>query len=212
MTKGELSVRDYKIIRGLTAFTVFTFIYFTTIFSVSPEERPIIVNNTIIGTDGGYNELIYIHTTPFFCLQIGIVALTVATVMDGIRSGYWRELDLPEPFFWGSKIFIFILALIVAFKIPYATNAMLGPAGSGDRWWEESDSMKTFAGIVDKGFLLFAALLPFFKVIYLLMFRFDKLEKLNISAVAYDREYGLLNGNDEETGATGAAALETFVE
>jgi len=192
---GNLSAFHHRVLRNMILFVVIAFIYFSTIFAVSPEALPlkgptglpIIVNGTEL-TDEGYNKLIYIHTTPFFVLQFAIFILALANIIDGNKSGYWKRLELPDFFRPASIVYVSLLICVVIFKVVWATNSMLGPEGSPDRFYPNPpDSMKSFARFMDSMFLLFAALLPMFKVLYLIFTRWDKLEYLELATKVGNR-------------------------
>uniref|UniRef100_A0A7S3PBZ0 Uncharacterized protein n=1 Tax=Aplanochytrium stocchinoi TaxID=215587 RepID=A0A7S3PBZ0_9STRA len=190
---GHLDKNSYRWIRFFYFFTACSFTYFSMIFAIVPEIRNIVVNNTIVGNDGGYNNHIYIHTTPFFCLQIAVFFLALGGVMDGLRSGYWDHLDVPRWFYPGAYVYLVCLAITVCFKIPYALNAMQGPPGTGDRWWENTPTLDSIGAFFDSTFLFLGAFLPLMKTVYLLWFKSDKLDRLHLTTAHHDHQWGVVN-------------------
>jgi hypothetical protein len=168
--QGTLSVALYRTLSGLKVFEAFTLIAFSTIFAVSPE---------------GWNRTLYIHTAPFFLLQLGMVSLAMSNTLHGVRSGYWRRLEMPEWFVKGAIAYCVVFALIVAFKIPVATNAM-----AHYRWWAQTDTLATVAGLVDKGFLICAAIIPMMKAAYLVYLRSDDLDVVHLAPSIASHPFG----------------------
>ena len=89
----------------------------------------------------------------------------MSNTLHGIRSGYWKRLDLPSWFTTGAIVYCVLFAMIVAFKIPYATNAMLGSP-----WWSNTSQIIRVASFVDTLFLVFVAAVPMVKALYLVVF------------------------------------------
>lgn len=168
--QGTLSQSLYRTLAGLKGFEAFTLVSFSTIFAVSPE---------------GHDHTLFIHTAPFFLLQIGMVSLAMSNTLHGMQSGYWRRLGLPTWFMRGAIVYCMVFALIVAFKIPVATNAM-----AGSRWWVQTESLGRLAGIVDKGFLICAAIIPMMKASYLVYSRPDAIDVVRLAPSAAPRARG----------------------
>ncbi len=158
---GTLGLGLYRTLAGFKIFEAITLTLFSTIFAVNPT---------------GWNHTLYIHTAPFFLLQLGMVSLAMSNTVHGIRSGYWRRLELPDWFVKAAIVYCVIFALIVAFKIPTATNAMMD-----QRLWVQTDTLAFIAGVVDKGFLICAAIVPMMKAAYLLRFRSEDIEVVRLS-------------------------------
>lgn len=148
-----VSIRLYRLLSAFTLFEALTLISFSTIFAVSPLES------------------LWVHTVPFFLLQIGMVSLAVSNTVYGIRSGYWNRLRLPSWFSTGAKVYCVVFLLVVAFKIPVAMNAM-----AGQRFWEQTETLVQIAGFMDVMFLICAAVVPMLKAAYLLFLRRDDLD------------------------------------
>jgi hypothetical protein len=159
--QGTLSLPLYRTLAGLKAFEAFTLVSFSTIFAVSPE---------------GWDRTLYIHTAPFFLLQLGMVSLALSNTLHGIRSGYWRRLGMPAWFVKGAIAYCVVFAMIVAFKVPVATNAM-----ANGRWWVQTDSLERLAGVVDTAFLVCAAIIPMMKASYLVYLRSDDLDVVRLA-------------------------------
>ena len=166
--KGTLSQGLYKTLTSLKVFEAATFICFSTIFAVNP----------------AHDITLFIHTVPFFLLQIGLVSMAMSNTLHGIKSGYWQRLSLPPWFARAAIVYCVIFAMVVAFKIPVATNAMvlafMSPeelAGLGNSiWWEQTPTLKSIAMAVDKIFLVCAVVIPMAKAAYLIYFRSDKID------------------------------------
>jgi hypothetical protein len=161
VSQNGLSRRTYRLLSAMKTFEAATLIAFSTIFAVSPE---------------GWDRTLYIHTVPFFLVQLGMVSLAISNTVHGIRSGYWRRLDLPIWFTRGAIVYCLIFAMIVAFKIPYATNAMLGGP-----WWSNTSGIIRVASIVDALFLIFVAAVPMAKALYLVLFRGTDLDVVSLT-------------------------------
>lgn len=159
--RGTLSVALYRTLSTLKGFEAVTLVLFSIIFAVSPEGR---------------DHTLYIHTAPFFLLQLGMVSLAMSNTLHGIRSGYWRRLEMPEWFIKGAVVYCVVFALIVAFKIPVATNAMANEA-----FWVQTLFLERLAGWVDKGFLVCAAVIPMMKAAYLVYLRGDDIDRVRLS-------------------------------
>lgn len=159
--EGALSLGLYRTLVGLKVFEAFTLVAFSTIFAVSPEGR---------------DHTLFIHTAPFFLLQLGMVSLAMSNTLHGIKSGYWRRLELPGWFAEAAVVYCLVFAAIVAFKVPVATNAM-----AEYRWWTQTESLERLAGIVDKAFLVCAALIPMAKALYLVWWEGDELAVVRIA-------------------------------
>ena len=153
---GRLTPGLYKTLSGLKAFEAIALISFSTSFAVSPED---------------HNHTMFVHTLPFFLLQLGLVSLAMSNTLHGIKSGYWRRLGLPSWFTSGAVIYCIIFAIIVAFKIPVAANAL-----TGGLWWVQSTSLIDLAKLLDQLFFVFAAMIPMVKAMYLLLTRANKLD------------------------------------
>ncbi|WP_057830744.1 hypothetical protein [Colwellia sp. TT2012] len=172
MQEGTLTPALYKTLTSLKVFEALTFISFTTIFAVNPGDP----------NDGTYT--LVIHTMPFFLLQLGMVSLAMSNTLHGIRSGYWQRLGLPSWFTKGAIVYCIIFAMVVAFKIPVATNAMvlafMSPQelnGLGNSiWWEQTPLLKSIAMFADKMFLVCAAIIPMLKATYLIRCHSDKID------------------------------------
>lgn len=159
--QGTMRLGLYRTLSSLKTFEAFTLVSFSTIFAVSPE---------------GWDHTLYIHTAPFFLLQIGMVSLAMSNTLHGIKAGYWKRIRLPAWFSQGAIVYCVIFAMIVAFKIPVATNAM-----ARYRWWEQTPTLETIAGIVDKGFLVCAALIPMMLASYMVWFHHDDIDAVSLS-------------------------------
>ncbi len=168
MRAGSLSVGLYRTLSGFKLFEAIVLALFSTIFAVTPT---------------GWNHTLYIHTAPFFLLQIGMVSLAMSNTLHGIKSGYWDRLELPDWFAKAAIVYCVIFAMIVAFKIPVATNAM-----TGQRFWAQTDTLISIASIVDKAFLVCAAIIPMMKAGYLLRYRSDDIEVVRLSPTIVPHE------------------------
>jgi len=158
---GMLSRRLYLILSNLKLFEAFTMAAFSTSFAVQPD---------------AWDRSLYIHTVPFFLLQIGLVSLAMSNTLHGIKSGYWRRLELPAWFEPAAKAYVVIFALVVCFKIPAAINAM-----AGSPWWEQSAGFIGVAHIFDLLFLICAAIIPIVKAAYFVWVKGDKLEVVRLT-------------------------------
>ena len=159
--QGMLSLGLYRTLSGFKLFEAISLMLFSIIFAVNPQGR---------------DHTLYIHTAPFFLLQLAMVSLAMSNTLHGIKSGYWRRLELPEWFFKGAIVYCVIFAMIVAFKIPVATNAM-----AAERFWPQTEALEALAGWVDKGFLVCAAIIPMMKAAYLLKFKADEIDAVELS-------------------------------
>ncbi len=160
--QGTLDRKLYAHLSRLKFFEAFTLVSFSTIFAVNPE---------------GWDHTLFIHTAPFFLLQVGMVSLAMSNTLHGIKSGYWRRLGLPAWFNGAAIAYCILFGIIVCFKIPAAANAM-----AGSPWWAQTDTFKNVAGYIDLMFLLFAAVVPMAKAAYLLYAKSDRLEVVHLSA------------------------------
>ena len=167
---GTLTPGLYKVLSAAKAFEAVTMISFTTIFAVNPNP----------------DFTLAIHTAPFFLLQIGMVSLAMSNTLHGIKSGYWQRLDLPPWFAKAAIVYCIIFAMVVAFKIPVATNAMVvffmteGFTVTVDLsqsiWWSQTPFLKSVAMVVDKLFVVCAVVVPMAKAAYLLRYRSDEID------------------------------------
>lgn len=160
MQEGLISRRLYRFLSALKLFEGFTMVSFSTIFAVQPE---------------AWNHTLYIHTAPFFLLQIGLVSLAMSNTIHGIKSGYWEQLGLPSWFAPGAKLYVVLFALVVCFKIPAATNAMMGSP-----WWEQTTTFMSIARLFDISFLICAAVIPMLKALYFVLAKGEKLEVVRL--------------------------------
>jgi hypothetical protein len=163
---GLLSPRLYRALSGMKLFESFSMVAFSMIFAVSPE---------------GWDHTLYIHTVPFFLLQLGLVSLAMSNTLHGIRSGYWRRLGLPAWFEPAAKVYVVVFALVVCFKIPAATNAM-----AHELWWKQTEAFKGVAQGVDRLFLLCAAIVPILKAAYFIWALGDRLEVVHLRVRTLD--------------------------
>ena len=159
--QGGLSRSLYRTLSSMQAFEATTLMLFSLIFAVSPE---------------GHDHTLYIHTAPFFLLQLGMVSLAMSNTLYGIKSGYWKRLKMPPWFTKGALVYCAVFAVIVLYKIPTATNAM-----AFERFWVQTPTLQTIAGLMDKGFLVCAALIPMMKAAYLVYLRGDDLDVVRIT-------------------------------
>ena len=109
------------------------------------------------------------------------MSLAMSNTLHGIKSGYWQRLDLASWFSKAAIVCCIIFAMVVAFKIPVATNAMVLAFNSeidlaNSIWWEQSALLKNVAMIVDKVFLICAAVIPMAKAAYLVYYKSDKID------------------------------------
>jgi hypothetical protein len=157
-----LSRRIYRLLSGMKLFEAFTFVAFSTIFAVQPE---------------AWDHTLYIHTAPFFLLQIGLVSLAFSNTLHGLKSGYWKRLALPAWFEPAAKCYVIVFALVVCFKIPAAINAM-----AGSLWWPQTETFKSVAHGFDLLFLVCAAIIPLVKAAYFVLARGAQLEVIYLEA------------------------------
>jgi hypothetical protein len=146
---------------------------FSNIFAVSPT---------------GMNATLWIHTVPFWCLQLGMVCLAVGNTLSGLlaapgRVNYWTELNLGTTAQQSAWAYVAIFALIVLFKIPAASNAMLS-----QRFFTQTPSFMWWAGLMDRGFLVCAAVMPMLKSVYLLAYRGELLHRVDVDFDVRKRE------------------------
>jgi len=168
---GEISKEFYGILRNMKIFEAITLICFSAIFAISPE---------------GWDHTVWIHTIPFWGLQLGMVSMAVSNTWHGIKSGYWTKLGLSESAFTGAKIYIAIFILVVCFKVPAASNAMLH-----QRFWKQTPTFKIVATVMDKMFLVCAAVVPVGKAAYLRCYKKDLLHEVTIKVGGDDEVKGL---------------------
>ena len=159
--ESVLDIKTYRLLSGLKLFEAFTMIAFSTSFAVHPD---------------AWDHTLYIHTVPFFLLQIGLVSLAMSNTLHGIKSGYWKRLDLPTWFETAAKVYVVLFTLVVCFKIPAATNAM-----ADSIWWEQTATFISTARIFDLLFMLFAAIIPMVKAAYFVWIRGDKLAVVHLA-------------------------------
>jgi len=159
--QGVLAANIYRLLSGLKLFEAFTMVAFSTSFAVHPEGR---------------DRTLYIHTVPFFLLQIGLVSLAMSNTLHGIKSGYWKRLELPTWFEPAAKAYVVIFALVVCFKIPAAINAM-----AGGLWWEQTTTFTGIAHVFDLLFLLCAAIIPIVKASYFVWVRGERLAVVHLT-------------------------------
>jgi hypothetical protein len=158
--QGALSPGLFRLLTKAKVFEATMLIAFSTIFAVQPE---------------AWDHTLFIHTVPFFLLQIGLVSLAISNTVHGIKSGYWSSLALPSWFIPAAKVYVVVFAIIVCFKIPLALNAMSGGMG-----WENTLAVARFARVVDVLFLLFAAIIPMWKAAYFVWGRRDRLKVVRL--------------------------------
>lgn len=161
LQEGRLGAGVYSVLSKLKLFEAFTLVAFSICFAVHPD---------------AWDHTLYIHTAPFFLLQIGLVSLAMSNTLHGIKSGYWRKLELPGWFEKAAKLYCLIFALIVAFKIPASINAM-----ADGIWWEHNAAFVRVAEVFDQLFFLFAAVIPMAKAIYLVRTRGDRLNVVHLA-------------------------------
>ena len=161
LAAGNMRPRLYTFLTRLKAFEAVTIVAFSGVFAVTPE---------------GLDHTLYVHTTPFFLLQLGLVSLAMSNTLYGTRGGYWERLGMPSWFSRGAVVYCVVFAIVVALKIPMTINAM-----AGDPWWSRSDGSILFAKSLDRAFLLLAAVVPMVKTGYLLRTRGHLLERVRIS-------------------------------
>lgn len=154
--QGTLDRKLYGHLSRMKLFEAFSMISFSTIFAVSPE---------------GWDHTLYIHTVPFFLLQLGMVSLAMSNTLHGIKSGYWQRLGLPDWFRKAAIAYCIVFGIIVAFKIPAAANAM-----AGSPFWNQTATFTSVAQFFDVMFLICAAIVPMAKAGYLLYFKAELLD------------------------------------
>jgi hypothetical protein len=159
--QGTLNRKLYRILTRMKLFEAFTVVSFSTIFAVSPE---------------GWNHTLFIHTVPFFLLQIGLVSQAISNTLHGTKSGYWRRLGLPAWFNRAAITYCILFSIIVFFKILSATNAM-----AGSPWWHQTDLLKRVAQDFDRMFFFLAVVVPMVKMAYLAYYRSEKLEVVHLT-------------------------------
>jgi len=163
---GNLTKGQYQMLRVSYILAGVTLIIFSNIFAVSPT---------------GLNPTIWIHTIPFWCLQFGMVILALANVLHGTwapsgRQSYWAEVGAPSWFATAAWVYVAVFLAIVLFKIPAAFNAMLGQP-----WWTQTPGFMTLAGVMDRGFLICAAVIPMGKAYYFLSALGDHIDVIAIN-------------------------------
>jgi hypothetical protein len=151
--QGALNRKLYGILTRFKLFEAFTVVSFSTIFAVSPD---------------GWNHTLFIHTLPFFILQVGLVSQAASNTLHGTKSGYWRRLGLPAWFNKAAIVYCILFSIIVFFKILSATNAM-----AGSPWWHQTDMLKRVAQGFDRMFFFLAVVVPMVKMAYLVYYRID---------------------------------------
>lgn len=159
--QGTLSPGLYRLLSRLKIFEAISMIGFSTIFAVTPE---------------GWDKTLFIHTAPFFLLQIGMISLALSNTIHGINGGYWRRLGLGASFNRLAIVYCVVFILVVCFKIPAAVNAM-----AGSPWWEQTATFKLVAQGFDRAFMLCSAVVPMGKSAYLVWAKGDKLEVVRIA-------------------------------
>jgi len=157
---GEISEGFFQVLRAMKIFEAITLVAFSAIFAISPE---------------GWDHTIWIHTIPFWGLQLGMVSMAVSNAMHGVYSGYWKKIELPDSVVTFSKIYIGVFILVVCFKVPAASNAMLH-----QRFWVQTPTFKIVATVFDKLFLVCAVLVPLSKAIYLRTYKSHLLHEIVI--------------------------------
>lgn len=159
--QGALSPRLYRLLTRLKLFEATMLAAFSTIFAVQPDD---------------WDHTLFIHTAPFFMLQIGLVSLAASNTVHGIKTGYWSSLALPSWFIPGAKVYVAALVVIVCLKIPLAINAM-----AGGTWWENTPTVAGVAHVVDVLFLIAAAIVPMLKAAYFVWGRRDRLKVVRLT-------------------------------
>jgi len=178
---GQLSNGRFNFLCTLKAFEAITVILFSNIFAVSPT---------------GANSTLIIHTIPFLLLQAGMVSLGVSNTLHGFWSKQWARLGLGRRFHCGAIAYCVLLTIIVAFKIPTASNALSGhwvvenEVWEGGMWSQASSTYKAICRLFDYGFLIFAALIPVLKSLYFLFFFRHHLDSVAV-APSYRGENGI---------------------
>jgi len=159
--EGMLDRSAYRILSNLKLFEAFTLTAFSTSFAVSPD---------------AWDQTLYVHAAPFILLQIGLASLAMSNTYHGIKSGYWRRLELPAWFETAAKAYVVVFALVVCFMITADVNAM-----AGSPWWEQTAAFISTAHFFDLLFLLCAAIVPMGKAAYFVWTRGDKLEVVHLT-------------------------------
>eukprot|EP00467_Chlorarachnion_reptans_P024103 CAMPEP_0114499958 /NCGR_PEP_ID=MMETSP0109-20121206/7700_1 /TAXON_ID=29199 /ORGANISM="Chlorarachnion reptans, Strain CCCM449" /LENGTH=326 /DNA_ID=CAMNT_0001677571 /DNA_START=607 /DNA_END=1587 /DNA_ORIENTATION=- len=154
--RGKLTPRLYRYLTLAKMFEGTTIIIFSIIFAVTPE---------------GWDETLWIHTSPFILLQLGLVSMAVSSTVHGVYGGYWERLGLPEWGFKANMVYIALFVCIVTYKIPAQINGM-----SKQIWWKHTPTRNLISKIVDKIFMLIAAVVPIIKALGMIYLRSDKLD------------------------------------
>jgi hypothetical protein len=157
---GHVSPNMYIVLTAFKTFEAFALIAFSTIFAVSPD---------------GWNSTLYIHTAPFFLLQIGLVSMGMSNTLHGVKSGYWRRLNMPEYFESAAVTYVVVFAIVVALKIPITINAL-----GHDLWFHRTPAHIEFAHTIDRAFLFLAAIVPMLKAVCLIALRYNQLEFVHV--------------------------------
>ncbi|WP_299490664.1 hypothetical protein [Acaryochloris sp. IP29b_bin.137] len=158
---GHLDQNLYQLLSRLKLFEAFTLVFFSTVFAVSPE---------------GWDHTLFIHTIPFLMVQIGVTSMAISGTLFGIKSGYWERLELAKWFKWANILDCILISLVVVLYIPMLINAM-----ADGIWWAHTDRLSSLAEVLDRCFLFLSAIVPLLNAIYLVCFKSDKIEVVNIA-------------------------------
>lgn len=155
--KGHIDEFWCKTLGRIKLFEISGLIAFSMVFAVSPER---------------WDHTLVIHTLPFLYLQLVLVSLSVSTTIEGLKSGYFRRLELPPWFDSLQTGHCILLLSVVVVKVPWAiiTMARGKPTGS-----------IALARFFDFLFLFCAVVYPLIKTAYLVKFKSDKLEVVRLT-------------------------------
>jgi len=165
---GSLSAAWYRKLCFARVFEASTFVFFTTIFSVSPK-------NELEDPDHIY---LMVHTAPFTLLQFGTTSLFLTCLVHDFVAGVPARLGVPT-FMW-THVGFPILAMTwvcVIFKAIFQWNAMLK-----DIWFNKEALIQSgIPEVADKFYLFSAAILPLVYATILMAGYYDRLEKVVLS-------------------------------
>jgi hypothetical protein len=149
---NKLSNYHYNLLTRLKWFEAFAFLFFSTIFAVSP------VDDTTMR----------VHSIPFVVFQLGLVSTVFSNFFHGKWSNcYEEEFGTAHPYIrWRWRYAVAFTVIVIVkmtcqiYALVYISGANKGPLNNEPL--KDQQGALVFVQIIDLLFLLFAAILPFF--------------------------------------------------
>jgi len=168
------SQREYVLIVGGYSFTLFTFLFFSTIFAVSPRLQDMDPDFVTLG----------LHTFPFTVLQFGTAMLPVVWLSHSMLMDQVERFNLPYVYTWKSVLAYAIACFGIAiFKAVTSWNDIFKERFFDGDWAKAGTPPLQIAWIVDRMYLLCAAIAPPALAWYRMRYHWDVLPKVDFSKV-----------------------------